>query len=44
MNIGEVSKRADISSKMVRRYEEQGIIPDALRLPLPDESEARQQP
>jgi MerR family copper efflux transcriptional regulator len=31
MNIGEVSKRADISSKMVRRYEEQGIIPKASR-------------
>lgn len=31
MNIGEVSKRADTSSKMVRRYEEQGIIPKASR-------------
>lgn len=27
MNIGEVSKLSQVSSKMIRRYEEQGIIP-----------------
>lgn len=31
MNIGEVSKLADVNSKMVRRYEELGIIPKAGR-------------
>lgn len=31
MNIGEVSKLANISAKMVRRYEEEGIIPKAKR-------------
>ena len=27
MNIGEVSKLSQVSSKMIRRYEDQGIIP-----------------
>lgn len=31
MNIGEVSKRSDVNSKMIRRYEELGIIPKAGR-------------
>lgn len=31
MNIGEVSKLADVNSKMVRRYESLGIIPKAGR-------------
>lgn len=31
MNIGEVSKQADVNSKMIRRYEAQGIIPKAGR-------------
>ena len=31
MNIGEVSKMADVNSKMVRRYEALGIIPKAGR-------------
>ena len=31
MNIGEVSKLADVNSKMVRRYEDLGIIPKAGR-------------
>lgn len=31
MNIGEVSKLSDVNSKMIRRYEELGIIPKAGR-------------
>lgn len=31
MNIGEVSKLSDVNSKMIRRYEEMGIIPKAGR-------------
>lgn len=31
MNIGEVSKRSEVNSKMIRRYEELGIIPKAGR-------------
>jgi len=31
MNIGEVSKQAEVNSKMIRRYEAQGIIPKAGR-------------
>ncbi|MFP5385619.1 MAG: Cu(I)-responsive transcriptional regulator [Bacteriovoracia bacterium] len=31
MNIGEVAKLADVNSKMVRRYEDLGIIPKAGR-------------
>lgn len=31
MNIGEVAKRSDVSAKMIRKYEEQGIIPKAGR-------------
>ena len=31
MNIGEVAKRSDVNSKMIRRYEELGIIPKAGR-------------
>lgn len=31
MNIGEVSKQSDVNSKMIRRYEELGIIPKAGR-------------
>lgn len=31
MNIGEVAAKSEISSKMIRRYEEQGIIPKAGR-------------
>lgn len=31
MNIGEVAKRSDVSSKMIRKYEELGIIPKAGR-------------
>lgn len=31
MNIGEVSKRSTVNSKMIRRYEELGIIPKAGR-------------
>ncbi len=31
MNIGEVSKQADVNSKMIRRYESLGIIPKATR-------------
>lgn len=31
MNIGEVSKQSELSSKMIRRYEELGIIPKASR-------------
>ena len=31
MNIGEVAKLSDVNSKMIRRYEEQGIIPRAGR-------------
>ena len=31
MNIGEVSLLSDVNSKMIRRYEEQGIIPKAGR-------------
>lgn len=31
MNIGEVSKKAEVNTKMVRRYEELGIIPKARR-------------
>lgn len=31
MNIGEVAARSEVSSKMIRRYEEQGIIPKAGR-------------
>lgn len=31
MNIGEVSKRSEVNSRMIRRYEELGIIPKAGR-------------
>ncbi len=31
MNIGEASKRSEVNSKMIRRYEELGIIPKAGR-------------
>lgn len=31
MNIGEVAEQSDINSKMIRRYEELGIIPKAGR-------------
>jgi MerR family copper efflux transcriptional regulator len=31
MNIGEVAKQSDVNSKMIRRYEETGIIPKAGR-------------
>lgn len=31
MNIGEVAKRSDVSAKMIRKYEELGIIPKAGR-------------
>lgn len=31
MNIGEVAELSDVNSKMIRRYEEQGIIPKAGR-------------
>ena len=31
MNIGEVALMSDVNSKMIRRYEEQGIIPKAGR-------------
>ncbi len=31
MNIGEVALRSEVNSKMIRRYEEQGIIPKAGR-------------
>lgn len=31
MNIGEAAKLSDVNSKMIRRYEEQGIIPKAGR-------------
>ncbi len=31
MNIGEVSKLSELNSKMIRRYEEEGIIPKAGR-------------
>ena len=31
MNIGEVAAMSEVSSKMIRRYEEQGIIPKAGR-------------
>jgi Cu(I)-responsive transcriptional regulator len=31
MNIGEVSKQSQLSSKIIRRYEEMGIIPKASR-------------
>lgn len=31
MNIGEVSKLSDLNAKMIRRYEEEGIIPRAGR-------------
>ena len=31
MNIGEVSKKSDVSAKIIRKYEEQGIIPKAGR-------------
>lgn len=31
MNIGEVAKLSDVNSKMIRRYEEMGIIPKAGR-------------
>lgn len=31
MNIGEVAAKSEVSSKMIRRYEEQGIIPKAGR-------------
>lgn len=31
MNIGEVSKLSNVNSKMIRRYEEMGIIPKAGR-------------
>lgn len=31
MNIGEVSKKSGMSSKMIRKYEESGIIPKAKR-------------
>lgn len=29
MNIGEVAALSEVNSKMIRRYEEQGIIPKA---------------
>jgi Cu(I)-responsive transcriptional regulator len=31
MNIGEVAKKSDVSAKMIRKYEELGIIPRAGR-------------
>ncbi len=31
MNIGEVAKKSDVSAKMIRKYEELGIIPKAGR-------------
>ena len=31
MNIGEVAQMSEVNSKMIRRYEEQGIIPKAGR-------------
>lgn len=31
MNIGEVAKQSDVNSKMIRRYEDLGIIPKAGR-------------
>jgi DNA-binding transcriptional MerR regulator len=31
MNIGEVSKKSQVNPKMIRRYEEEGIIPKAGR-------------
>lgn len=31
MNIGEVASMSDVNTKMIRRYEEQGIIPKAGR-------------
>jgi Cu(I)-responsive transcriptional regulator len=31
MNIGEASKRSNVNAKMIRRYEEEGIIPKAGR-------------
>ena len=31
MNIGEVSQKSGVNSKMIRRYEEEGIIPKAGR-------------
>ena len=31
MNIGEVAKQSDVNSKMIRRYEELGVIPKAGR-------------
>lgn len=31
MNIGEVAKLSEVNAKMIRRYEEQGIIPKAGR-------------
>src|SRR3989344_6082337 len=31
MNIGEVAQISEVNSKMIRRYEEQGIIPKAGR-------------
>lgn len=32
MNIGEVAKLSGVNAKMIRRYEEEGIIPKAKRL------------
>lgn len=31
MNIGEIAKKSQVNAKMIRRYEEQGIIPKAGR-------------
>ena len=31
MNIGDASKRSNVNSKMIRRYEEHGILPKAAR-------------
>jgi len=31
MNIGEVASRSQVSAKMIRRYEEEGVIPKATR-------------
>lgn len=33
MNIGDAAKHSGVNSKMIRRYEEQGIIPKAKRSP-----------